>query len=317
MLPSATGAQAPAAPSSSPSPAAPSSTLRVSLGERQYFQFGYLVAKSAFAYAELAKKASAVSKTKNKLTQVKQLGALATVAQHNRAQAHDGFVRCLSLMQNLDAPEAAQAPVAQAIARLDRPVALTPDAKGLAAFNQNAAQTLSALNEFERLSALPEHAAIQKWLQSPASNRTNQVWYAEGLIAALAEVASAFRMPELLPPVSELATDLRGLRDWLALRLPDPPTADQLLLRKALDDFLRRTAAIKKRSKQPLSLFLLAKLGDISQKVRAQILSTPGSPPTVNAPPPAPQPTPETKTPTGLNPGGRFSFWVSLSSTSP
>lgn len=301
LLPPSVGAQAPAAPAPNmpASPATPAA-LRVSLSERQYFQFGYLVAKSAFAYAEVAKKASAVSKTKNKLAQVKQLGALATVAQHNRAQAHDGFVRCLSLMQNLNAPESAQAPVAQAIARLEKPIALTPDAKGLAAFNENAAQTLSALNEFERLSALPEHGAIQKWLQSPVSNRTNQVWYAEGLIAALAEVASAFRMPELLPPVSELATDLRGLRDWLTLRLPDTPTADQTLLRKSLDDFLRRTASLKKRSRQPLSLFLLAKLGDISQKVRAQILSTPGTPPTVNAPPPIPpQTTPEAKTPAG------------------
>ena len=138
-------------------------------------------------------------------------------------------------METLQAPPSALAPVRRAAARLAGPLTLTGDARRIAVFSHKAAQTLASLDEFNALSSVPDDAALQHWLAAAPSGR---VWYAEGLIAALGETAAAQQMPDLLPPVKEIATDLRGLRDWLSLRLPDAPTPDQAALVAALNDFL-------------------------------------------------------------------------------
>ncbi|MBV9848896.1 MAG: hypothetical protein JO250_04330, partial [Armatimonadetes bacterium] len=246
--------------------------LQVTADERQFFQLGFTLGKAAFAYADLEKRAGRISTDRTHGTQLEQLAALAPAAAHDRTDARDGFTRALALMRTLGAPEAALALVRRAVARLAKPPILSGDVQRLAAFSRRAAQTLASLDEFNQLSAVPESAAIHRWLASPDAPPAGRVWYAEGLIAALAETADAQQMPELLPPVKEIATDLRGLRDWLALRLPDSPTPDQAALEAALDDFLRQASRTGRPQTTPPTIAQLQSLGDISRRLQAQIL---------------------------------------------
>ena len=161
---------------------------------------------------------------------------------------------------------------------------MTPEAKTLAVFNSAAARTLSSLHEFETLSSLPEDPALRKWLVSPGAGESAQVWYGEGEISGLAQIAAAYQMPELLPPAQQLATDLRGLRDWLSLRLPDTPSPEQISLKNALEAFLAETAAAGHpgvRARKSLTPAQLQALGDISHQLQTQVLR-----PALIAPPP-------------------------------
>ena len=184
-------------------------------------------------------------------------------------------------MEMLQAPAPALAPVRRAAERLARPLKLTGDAKRIAFFSGKAARTLAALDEFNTLSSVPDDAALRRWLAAAPSG---QVWYAEGLVAALGETAAAQQMPDLLPPVKEIATDLRGLRDWLSLRLPDAPTPDQAALVAALNDFLSQTSRTGRPQAAPLSLPQLQSLGDISRRLQAQMLGDPAAPTPPTAP---------------------------------
>ena len=258
-----------AAPASSP-PA-----LQMEPGERRFFALGVALARGAFAYAELAKGAKAVARTRSKLAQVGQLGKLEPTARRNRLEARDGVAQAEGLMRALHAPPAALAPVERARARLEGDLPLTSDAKPLAFFNGGAARTLSSLGEFDALSSLPEDPALRRWLDGAGVPRASAVWYGEGEIAGLAQIAAAQQMPELLPPAGQLATDLRGLRDWLSLRMPDAPSPEQTALQDALEAFLRETARQAtpgRTSRQPLSPAQLQALGEISRQLEAQVL---------------------------------------------
>ena len=254
-----------------------SSLLQMTATERQFFALGLTLARGSFAYAELAGEATVVSHTRSKIAQVGKLGKLAPVARRNRLAAADYLGRTVTLMAAMNAPAAALAPIRKASERLTAPLVLTPDARPLAIFNGEAAQTLSALNEFETLSSLPEDPALRKWLTSPGVSDSAQVWYGEGEISALAQIAAAHRMPELLPPAQEIATDLRGLRDWLSLRLPDTPTPEQAALQKSLEQFLLDAGLktkMSQKSQKPLSPAQMEALGTISRLLQLQVLGT-------------------------------------------
>ena len=266
-------------PSSSPPLVSKESTalLQMSTSERQFFALGLTLARGSFAYAELAGEATVVSHTRSKIAQVGKLGKLAPTARRNRLAAADYLGRTVTLMAAMNAPAAALAPIRKASERLTAPLVLTPDARPLALFNGEAAQTLSALNEFETLSSLPEDPALRKWLTSPGVSDSAQVWYGEGEISALAQIAAAHRMPELLPPAQEIATDLRGLRDWLSLRLPDTPTPEQAALQKSLEQFLLDAGLktkMSQKSQKPLSPAQMEALGTISRLLQLQVLGT-------------------------------------------
>ncbi len=243
-------------------------------GERQFFALGLTLSRGAFAYAELARQATLVSHTRSKIAQVGQLGKLSPTARRNRLTAQAGLTQTLALMQAMNAPAAALIPIRRAAERLDGPLPITSDARPLAFFNGGAAQTLSSLSEFETLSSLPEDPALRNWLSSPGICDSAQVWYGEGEIAALAEIAAAQQMPELLPPAEQIATDLRGLRDWLALRLPDAPSPEQAALKDALETFLRDAKPVTsgQKSRKPLSSAQLHALGGISRLLQTQVL---------------------------------------------
>ena len=254
-----------------------SSLLQMTATERQFFALGLTLARGSFAYAELAGEATVVSHTRSKIAQVGKLGKLAPTARRNRLAAADYLGRTVTLMAAMNAPAAALAPIRKASERLTAPLVLTPDARPLALFNGEAAQTLSALNEFETLSSLPEDPALRKWLTSPGVSDSAQVWYGEGEISALAQIAAAHRMPELLPPAQEIATDLRGLRDWLSLRLPDTPTPEQAALQKSLEQFLLDAGLktkMSQKSQKPLSPAQMEALGTISRLLQLQVLGT-------------------------------------------
>ena len=254
-----------------------SSLLQMTATERQFFALGLTLARGSFAYAELAGEATVVSHTRSKIAQVGKMGKLAPVARRNRLAAADYLGRTVTLMAAMNAPAAALAPIRKASERLTAPLVLTPDARPLAIFNGEAAQTLSALNEFETLSSLPEDPALRKWLTSPGVSDSAQVWYGEGEISALAQIAAAHRMPELLPPAQEIATDLRGLRDWLSLRLPDTPTPEQAALQKSLEQFLLDAGLktkMSQKSQKPLSPAQMEALGTISRLLQLQVLGT-------------------------------------------
>lgn len=260
-----------------PTPKESATLLQMSNSERQFFALGLTLARGSFAYAELAGEATAVSHTRSKIAQVGKLGKLAPTARRNRLAAAGFLGRTVTLMSAMNAPADALASIRRASERLAAPLALSADARPLAIFNGAAAQTLSSLNEFETLSSLPEDPALRKWLTSSRVSDSAQVWYGEGEIAALAQIAAAHRMPELLPSTLEIATDLRGLHDWLSLRLPDSPTPEQTALQKSLDAFLRDAAQAAKaaeNSKKPLSPAQLEALGGISLLLQDQVLGT-------------------------------------------
>ena len=270
---------APAQTPPAPMPSTLSTGLQLDPDERRFFELGTALSRGAFAYAELAKGATAVARTRSKIVQVGQLGRLEPVARRNRLQARDGFAQADGLLRALRAPEEARAPVARAAERLAGPLPITSDARPLLLFNGDAARTLSALNEFQVLSSLPEDPALQRWLASGALPRSAQVWYGEGEISALARIAAAHAMPDLLPPAEQLATDLRGLRDWLAGRLPDAPTPEQAALQSALESFLRESSLSARpgvKSRKPLTLTQLQALGNISRQLQTQVLGSSG-----------------------------------------
>jgi len=252
------------------------STLQMDSDERRFFALGLTLSRGAFAYAELAKAATEVARTRSRLAQVGKLGKLAAGAERNRRAAGEEVARALALMDAMDAPPAALAPVAKAAARLARSLPITEDAKPLLLFNRDAAHALSSLNEFETLSSLPEDPALRAWLDAPGVARSASVWYGEGEIAALAQIAAAHGMPDLLPPAQQVATDLRGLRDWLAGRLPDAPTPEQAALRDALASFLRDTSLAHPgvKSRKLLTLSQLQALSVISRQLQAQALGS-------------------------------------------
>ena len=257
-------------------PLAPQSVgiLRMEPDERRFFALGLTLARGAFAYAELAKGATEVEKTRSKIAQVGKLGKLAPVAARNRRSAGEQVTQAVTLMRSLGAPPAALLPVTKAAERLAGPLTITGEAKPLLLFNRDAARTVSALTEFEALSSLPEEESLRKWLETPALTRSASVWYGEGEITGLAQIAAAQEMPELLPPAQQLATDLRGLRDWLSLRLPDSPSPEQIALKDALEAFLRETAATERpgvRSRKALTAAQLQALGEISRQLEAQV----------------------------------------------
>lgn len=248
--------------------------LQLDLQERQFFVLGLTLARGAFAYAELAHGATEAAKTRSKLAQVGKLGKLAPVADRNRRAAAAPIAQAAALMRVLGAPPAALLPVTKASERLAGQLLITGDAQPLLIFNRGAARTLSSLNEFEMLSSLPEDLALRRWLDTPALARSASVWYGEGEIAGLAQIAAAQEMPELLPPAQQLATDLRGLRDWLSLRLPDTPTPEQTTLKAALESFLQEVAETEKpgvRSRKQLTGAQLSALGEISRQLEVQV----------------------------------------------
>ena len=263
-----------AIPPTPPVGAAPAGTLEMDPDERRFFALGLTLARGAFAYAELAKAATEAARTRSRLAQVGKLGKLAPLAERNRKAAGEAAAHALALMRALEAPPAALAPVAKAAARLAGPVPITDDAKPLLLFNRNAAHTLSSLNEFETLSSLPEDPALRAWLDAPGVARSASVWYGEGEIAALAQIAAAHAMPDLLPPAQQIATDLRGLRDWLVGRLPDTPTPEQAALRDALEAFLHDMSLAHPgvKSRKPLTPAQLQALSAISRQLQAQAL---------------------------------------------
>ncbi len=263
-----------AVPPTPPVGASQVGTLQMDPDERRSFALGLTLSRGAFAYAALAKAATDVARTRSRLAQVGKLGKLAPLAERNRRAAGEEAARALALMRALDAPPAALAPVAKAAARLAAPLPITDDAKPLLPFNRDAARALSSLNEFETLSSLPENPALRAWLDAPGLSRSASVWYGEGEIAALAQIAAAHGMPELLPPAQQVATDLRGLRDWLAGRLPDAPTPEQASLKAALEAFLRGTSLAHPgvKSRKPLTPAQLQALSAISRQLQAQAL---------------------------------------------
>ena len=279
------GAQTPAPPS--PQDAA----LYVSDAERRYFELGDVLTQGAFIYSPLAAQAGNVthlpaSPDKDADALLAQTAKLAPVALQARVQARALFARAVTLMQQMNAPDSALGPVAQLATHLGKPLVPTGAAQTVAMLNRDAGTVLAALDESDRLSRVLDDKALQRWATGPGSDPAGRVWYGEGLMAGVAGVASALGQPNLLPPPPDLATDLRGLRDWLSLRLPETPTPDQTALQAAIDTFLTQTSAKGRRSK-PLTAAQLHDLGEISRLVQVQIL--PPESPALNLPPPSNQ----------------------------
>jgi hypothetical protein len=252
----------------------PPTPLQLTASERADFQLGNQLGQAAFAYADLAHKAGQISRTDDGHHQIQQLAALAPLADQSRANALNGFQGALTLLVSLHAPAVAIKPVQAAVDRLHKSVALSGDAHVVSLFSGKAAKTLGVLDEFNALSSVPDDPGLQHWLTSPLSGRTAHVWYAEGLIGALAQIAATDQMPDLLPPVKEIATDLRGLQDWLSLRLPDTPTPDQAALGAAIDDFLKKASRTGLPPDAHVSATQLQALGEISRDLQALVSAT-------------------------------------------
>lgn len=273
-------AQTSPAPLATPAdtPPAPSITLNVAPDERRYFELGATLAKASFAYAALAKKAAPASRSQSLDTQISRLARLAPDARRERGLAQSSLKQALTLLQELRAPSDLLSPLIRLAETLDKPPVATGDAQNVTALNPDAGVVLAALQESSRLTGILENAALKKWLKT---SEVGQVWYAEGLMAGVSEVAVRENLPTLLPPLRDLATDLRGLRDWLSLRMPDTPTPEQTALQTAIDQFLQQSASVKRP--KPYTRAQMQALGDISRMLQAQIISPP--PPETPTPP--------------------------------
>lgn len=269
-------AQTPTAPPATPPEAASitATPLNVSPDERRFFELGVVLAKASFAYAALAKQTAAASQASSLETQVSRLAKLAPDVLRERALAQSSLTRAAALLQELGAPGGVLLPLTRLVATLGKPPVTSGDARSVAALNPDAGVVLAALQESSRLTGVLENGTLKKWLKS---SEAGQVWYAEGLMAGVSETAVRENLPDLLPPVRDLATDLRGLRDWLSLRLPDAPSPEQTALQIAINGFLQQSAAVKKP--RPLTRAQLQALGDISRMLQAQLLSQPPSAP--------------------------------------
>lgn len=240
--------------------------------ERQFFDLGVTLSRGAFAYAPLAKQAGAAEKMPNKIDQVRQLSRLDPLAGQNRADARVQLDRAVLLMRGLHAPDAAVAPVAAAAAQLAGRLPFPSDAQSLAFFNRSAARTVASLSEFQTLSSLPENPAVRRWLHTPALSCAALSSYSAGTLAGLSEIAAAHEMPDLLPPTTQVLTDLRGLRDWLIL--PSSASAEDPALRRELEVFLKEASVPPGTQPHALSLLQLQALGRISRRVQAQVLGS-------------------------------------------
>ena len=276
-------AQTPAAPVPTPldTPTAPAAVLNVAPDERRFFELGVGLAKASFAYVTLAKQIPPASRSQSLETQVGRLAKMAPDALRQRAVAQSSLKRALALLQELSAPAIVLSPLTRLAAVLDKPPVAMGDARNVSDLNADAGVVLAALQESSRLTAVLENAPLKRWLKSSGAG---QVWYAEGLMAGVSEIAVRENLPDLLPPVRDLATDLRGLRDWLSLRLPDAPTPEQSALQTAINRFLQQSAASAKKPK-PLTRTQMQALGDISRILQAQMLSQPPSAPAPATPP--------------------------------
>ena len=255
-------------------------TLSVTDSERRYFELGDVLAKGAFAYTPLAQQAAHVSHSHVADAELDSIKKLAPEARLERLSAHDNFARALTLMEELDAPDDALTPVAVLAAHLSKPLPFVGDALSVSAFSKDSGTVLATLHESQLLSAVLETPALRAWTEVAGHDAAGPVWYAEGQMAGVAALASDLGRPDLLPPTPELATDLRGLRDWLSLRLPETPTLDQTTLQTDIDSFLQQTSAKGSHTKA-LTTDQLHKLGEISRLLGAQILpsDSPGSTP--------------------------------------
>lgn len=256
--------------------------LDIAPRERQYFALGTALAQGTFAYAALGAQAGRIEQGHAGHAKVAALGRLAPEALRARTAARDGFVQAVALMQSLDAPPAIVSPVARLAARLSKPLVLTEDSRAIKSLNPDAALALSALSESSTIARVMDDHALTRWLGGSAEHRSGPVWYAEGQIAGIAQIAAAEHLPDLLPPAADVATDLRGLRDWLALRVPERPGAELAALQAAIADFLRQTAQGPGQPRlsptQRVSEAQLAQLGSISQALQAQMLPADASP---------------------------------------
>jgi hypothetical protein len=279
--------------------ALPAQPIEMSASDRQFFQLGYALARASFAYADLAKKTVSISKTEGKLEQINDLAGLEPLAAQSRAAIKDQLDQAFAAIQPLRPTAGALAVVRGYVDEYDKPVAVAGDAAALESINPAAGRTLAALDEFERTSGLPESPPLHAWLNGSQTSASGRVWYAEGLIAGVAQIASQEDMPELLPNLAEIATDLRGLHDWILLRLPDQPSADQLALKANLDAFLRNVGK-PATQKRPVTEAELARLGKISQQLVAQVL--PQAAPTSLSAPMTPTPAAPSTTETSAAP---------------
>lgn len=264
--------QTPPTPIATPAdtPPASSAALDVAPDERRYFELGTTLAKASFAYAALAKKAAPASRSQSLDTQISRLARLTPDARRERGLAKISLKRAVTLLQELSAPSGLVASLTRLSEALDKPPVATGDAQNVTALNSDAGVVLAALQESSRLTGILENAALKKWLKT---SETGQVWYVEGLMAGVSEVAVRENLPTLLPPLRDLATDLRGLRDWLSLRMPDTPSPEQTALQTAIDQFLQQSAATKRP--KPFTRAQMQALGDISRMLQAQMISPP------------------------------------------
>ena len=267
----------------SPPEKSPLETRQVGPDERQFFDLGATLARGAFAYAELAKQAAAAASGRDKLAQVRRLSRLDPLAGRSRLAAREEIRRAEALMRELHASAGALAPVSAATVRLSGTLPTSGDAQALAFFSPPAARTVSSLNEFETLSSLPDDPALRVWLAGAAPGRSAQAWYAAGKIAALAQIAAAQEMPDLLPPPAQIVTELRGLRDWLALPQRPPtqsPSPQQAALRQDVSTLLDQASLAAPPGVKPpprLTSAQLQALGSISRRVQAEVLGADGA----------------------------------------
>lgn len=253
--------------------ASPVAEIDMTASERQYFDFGYSLSKAAFAHAVLTKKAISLANIHDRDKKLQELAALAPKAMEVRGNVLRYLNDAYAAMHNLKAPSYATAVIEAQIATYSKPIKYAPSMKDLCKYNPNAAVTLGCMDSFERTSGVPEYPELHKWMTSSKTSGPQRVWYAEGLIAGVAEIAADQDMPELLPPLSDITTDIRGLRDWLTLRLPETPSPEQMELRKQLNDFLIHVKR-PESERRLLTRTELGNLGLICKNLKELVLPT-------------------------------------------
>lgn len=270
-----TGAMAPdtqqTSPASTMSSAAPIITpINVAPDERLMFQLGDYLGKASFVDAGLVREINASAASGDKDAELTELEKLSAEALFNRSRELGYFLDARQLMWNIRAPIIAIAPIAQAIQYLKKPIEFHGQTSELAQSNQNAAVTLYVLEEYPRLSTVPDSPPLRHWIDSAAKEHNGHVWYAEGLISGISVIAAECKNPQILPKAADIATDLAGLRDWITIRLPDTPSPDQLALRAAVESLLDSVTKYD-HAEGSITQYQLTKLGMVSKTIEGEV----------------------------------------------
>jgi hypothetical protein len=257
-----------------PAPITPITPINVYPDESLMFQVGDYLGKASFVNSPVMQAISATTVVGKRNDELALLEKLAQTALNNRARQLNYLLSARQLMWNMRAPEKSIAPLTSAINTLKVQPAYSGQTLELSKTDPAAALTLAILEEYPKVCSVQDSLQFRAWVNSAARQHNGHVWYAEGLISGLTDVAAANKMPTLLPRAPEIATDLEGELNWITIRLRDTPSPDQLALRDKVFALLKSVSK-NDHVRDYITQYQLHQLGDITKSIEGEVFGLP------------------------------------------